>query len=116
MNAKNPYEKLKLDHIEDVESIPSHTSHAVATSSEETVDILTAQLPSGVWVYGYSVYWKDGRHSFQLPSDANGFFATEREAQLYCVGFFKAYFNYFTYGSRSAISAYEGRLQQSSLF
>lgn len=113
---KNPYEHLKTPCLEDVTAVEPQSSMSVTDSREESIVINTAMLPSGSWVYGYSVYWKNGKHSYCRPTAEHGLFKTEREAQLYAVGFMGMYLSYFTEETRAAIRKSEYRLSQSELF
>ncbi len=85
--SKNPYEYLKLDELCEIEPIPALSSWSITDDQAETVSILTSVLDNGLWCYGYSVFWKNGRHSHCNPDPAKGLFHSQREAQLYALGF-----------------------------
>lgn len=99
----NPYEYLKLDAICDSETVPAQSTYTITQEKDETVAILASVLPDGHWCYGYSVYWKNGRHSHVNPDPSLGLFATQREAQLYALGFMSLYASYFTEATNEAI-------------
>lgn len=113
---KNPYEYLKTPCLDDARPVEAETSMSITDSREETIVILTATLPNGSWVYGYSVNWKNGRNSYSQPTAEHGLFNSQREAQLYAVGFMGLYLSYFTEETRSAIRKAENSLIQSELF
>ena len=114
--SKNPYEYLKVDSLADVLPVAAQASWTITDSREETITIHTSLLPDGTWVYGYNVYWRNGRNSFQRTSAEHGRFRSQREAQLYAVGFMRLYLPYFTEETRSAIVKAESSLLQGELF
>ncbi len=114
--CKNPYESLKTPCLDDVKPVPAQSSMTVTSVRDETIIIHTALLPDGSWVYGYAVYWKNGRRSYNPTSAENGSFKSQREAQLYAIGFMSLYLPFFTEESRQAIRKAEKHLVQSELF
>lgn len=114
--SKNPYEYLKTPCLADVEPVDAQSTMSVTDSREESVIIHTTLLPDGSWVYGYSVMWKNGRTSNCRPSAENGLFKSQREAQLYAVGFMLLYLSYFTEETRSSLMKAEASLIQAELF
>jgi len=116
MRSKNPYEYLKTECLDDVRPVEAQASWSITDSRDESIIILTALLPDGAWVYGYNVYWKNGRTSILRTSAENGLFKTQREAQLYAVGFMRLYLSYFVEETREAIIRTENSLMQSELF
>jgi len=116
MKSKNPYEYLKTECLEDVLPVEAQASWSITDSRDEAIIIHTALLPDGAWVYGYNVHWKNGRTSTLQTSAENGMFKTQREAQLYAVGFMRLYLPYFIEETREAIIHAEGSLLQAQLF
>lgn len=116
MNKKNPYESLKLDSRPDASPVDAQSTLRITESSDETIIISTSVLPDGLWVYGFNVYWRNGRVSASTPSGNNGIFRTQREAQLYAVGYMKMFLEYFTPESRSSLMKAETALIQTNLF
>lgn len=116
MSNKNPYEYLKIDCLADVEPVDAQSTWSVTDSREEQVMITTSLLPDGSWVYGYTVYWKNGRISTCRTTAQNGKFRTQREAQLYTIGFMLMFLEYFTEDTRTALRRGENSLLQASLF
>lgn len=116
MNAKNPYEYLKIDCFADVEPVEAHSTWCVTESRDETVTILSSPLPDGSWVYGYLVNWANGRTSVQRPTASLGRFLTQREAKLYAIGFMLLYVDYFREETRAALRRGEASLIQAELF
>lgn len=116
MKGKNRYESLKIDCLADVEPVDVQSSWYVADSRDEQIAILTSLLPDGSWVYGYTVYWKNGRVSTCRTTAKNGLFQTQREAQLYAIGFMLMFLEYFTEETRAALRRGEDSLLQASLF
>lgn len=114
--SKNPYEYLKADCLADVLPVEAQASWTITESREETITIHTALLPDGMWVYGYNVYWRNGRNSHIGTSAEHGRFKSQREAQLYAVGFMRLYLQYFTEETRAAIVKAENSLLQGELF
>lgn len=114
--SKNPYEYLKTECLDDVTPVEAQASWSITDSREESITIHSSLLPDGRWVYGYMVYWKNGRQSMLRTSAENGLFKTQREAQLYAVGFMKLYLSYFQPETREAIIKAESRLLQAELF
>lgn len=116
MKSKNPYENLKTDCLEDVRPVEAQASWTITESRDETITLHTSLLPDGAWVYGYSVYWHNGRTSTSPTSATNGLFRTQREAQLYAVGFMTLYLSYFTADTCRDIRKAEASLMQGELF
>lgn len=116
MSTKNPYESLKIDCLADVEPVEAESCWTVTDDNTESVKILTSLLPDGAWVYGYSVYWANGSSSIRQPTAANGRFRSQRDAQLYALGFMLAFARYFTDNSRAALRSAEASLSQTELF
>lgn len=113
---KNPYEHLRLDVLSDYEAVPAQSAYTVTKDREETVSILAAVLPDGYWCYGYTVYWRNGRCSHANPDPSLGLFATQREAQLYALGFMSLFASYFTEATNLAILQAVAEKSQASLF
>lgn len=116
MNTKNPYESLKTVCLSDVEPVEAQSTWTVTDDNRESVKITTSLLPDGSWVYGYSVYWANGRTSLRQPSAGNGLFRAQRDAQLYALGFMLAFASYFTEDTRAALRSAEATLSQTELF
>lgn len=116
MNSKNPYGYLKTECLADVEPVDAQSAWTVTDSREEQVIITTSLLPDGSWVYGYTVYWKNGRISTSRTTAQNGMFRTQREAKLYAIGFMLMFLEYFTEDTRAALLRGESTLLQASLF
>lgn len=116
MNNKNRYEYLKTECLADVEPVDAQSTWNVTDSREEQVMITTSLLPDGAWVYGYTVYWKKNRVSTSRTTAQNGLFRTQREAQLYAIGFMLMFLEYFTEETRAALRRGENSLLQASLF
>lgn len=116
MNTKNPYEHLKIDCLADVEPVEAQSTWTVTEGREETVKILTSLLPDGMWVFGYSVFWANGRFSFRKPTAELGLFRAQRDAKLYAIGFMLIYLNYFLEQTRLDIRRGEAALIQTELF
>lgn len=114
--SRNPYEYLKTPCLDDVKPVEAQSSMTITDSRDESIIIHTAILPDGSWVYGYSVNWKNGRNSYSRTSAENGSFKSQREAQLYAVGFMKLYLSYFTEETKASINKAEYRLLQAELF
>lgn len=114
--SKNPYEYLKLDAICDCEAVPAQSTYTITEGKDETVAILASVLPDGHWCYGYSVYWKNGRQSHTNPDPSLGLFASQREAQLYALGFMSLYAAYFTEATYVAILRAINKKCQTSFF
>lgn len=114
--SKNPYEYLKLDALCDHEPIPAQSTWTITEEKEETVSIHASVLDDGNWCYGYTVYWKNGRHSHIDPDPSKGLFASQREAQLYALGFMSLYASYFTEATNVAIIQAVGEKSQATLF
>ncbi|MEE0978646.1 MAG: hypothetical protein UH625_04475 [Muribaculaceae bacterium] len=116
MKNENPYASFKTECLEDVHPVDIQSTWTITDSREESIAILTSMLPDGCWVYGYIVYWKNGRQSMLHTSAENGLFKTQREAQLYAVGFMTLYLDYFQPETREAVLKAESSLLQTSLF
>ena len=114
--SKNPYEYLKTPCLADVKPVEAQATLTITDSRDETISIHTSLLPDGSWVYGYAVYWKNGRISTLRTSAENGTFKNQREAQLYAVGFMRLYLSYFQPETREAIAKAERSLLQATLF
>lgn len=116
MKNENPYERLKIDSITGAAPIEAQATWTITESREERITILTSVLEDGRWVYGYAVYWRGGGQSELRPSAANGLFGSQREAQLYAVGFMRQFLPYFMTGTQEAIKAAERKRMQGELF
>lgn len=111
----NKYDSLKIDCLEDVAPVNASSSWTITDSRTETITITGAILPDGYFVYGYAVYWADGRTSASLPSAERGKFRTQREASLHALGFLSQFLPYFTPESRNDILHAERSLAQDHL-
>ena len=116
MNAKNRYEYLKIDCLEDVEPVEAQSSWRVTKGRDETVTIFSSLLSDGSWVYGYLVNWANGRISVCKPTAALGKFRSQREAKLYAIGFMLLYLDYFLEETRADLRYGEASLLQAELF
>lgn len=116
MNSRNRYGYLKSDCLSDTAPVDAQSSWSLTDTRDEQITILTSLLPDGSWVYGYNVYWKNGRVSTSPTSAHNGLFHSQREAQLYAVGFMLIYLDYFTDSTKAALHRAERTLIQSTLF
>ena len=116
MSAKNRYESLKIDCLEDVEPVEALSSWSVTEGRDETVTIFSSPLPDNTWVYGYLVHWANGRTSVQQPTASLGKFRTQRDAKLYAIGFMLIYLEYFLEETRASLCNAEASLLQAELF
>lgn len=116
MEARNQYDFLKIDCLEDVEPVEATASWTITDSRTESITITNALLPDGFWVYGYVVYWGKGGVSSQKPTAEFGKFRTQREAKLHAVGFLKIYCSAFIQETRDALRRAESSLLQGQLF
>ena len=112
----NKYDHLKIDKLVESPVFSEQFNIEVTDSRDETIQIITAPLQSGEWVYGYNVWWKNGRHSNAKPSPDTWLFRTEREARLHAIGFFLLYLPFFTQDSRQSLLRAEIIYSQGSLF
>lgn len=116
MTARNQYDYLKIDCLEDVKPVEATATWTITDSQSERITITSALLPDGYWVYGYSVYWAKGGTSVKGPTAELGKFRTQREAKLHAVGFMKIYINFFLPDTRDALRIAESSLLQDHLF
>lgn len=116
MTTPNQYEHLKIDCLTEVLSVTIQDTLTVTNSRDETIKIYTSKLDSGNWVYGYSVYWANGRTSYKVPATENGLFRTQREACLYAIGFMLIYKDYFLPETKQSLFQIEAELLQAGLF
>lgn len=116
MKQKNRYEYLKIDCLADVDPVEAQSAWRVTEGRVETVIIFSSPLTDGSWVYGYIVYWANGRTSVQKPTAAHGRFHSQREAQLYAIGFMLMYSDYFREETRADLRRAEASLMQAELF
>ncbi len=116
MEARNQYDYLKVDCLEDVEPVEATASWTITDSRTERITITSAVLPDGYWVYGYTVYWAKGGTSTKGPTAELGKFRSQREAKLHAVGFMKLYVDYFIPDTRDALRIAETSLLQGQLF
>lgn len=112
----NMYDYLRHEEYPDAEPVRDFSSDTISSDNEESISILTAEACPGKWVGGYSVCWKNGRHSFLAPSLSNGWFSSERETRLFYLGFMSGFSSYFTESNRKAINNAITRYSQASLF
>ncbi len=113
---KNPYDYLRHDFLGDADPIDARASWRITEAKDETITILTALTPEGMWCYGYHVYWRNGRTSAEKPCASRGLFTSQREARLHAIGFFLTFAPYFTPSSCEDLRAAEKKLAQSSFF
>lgn len=116
MNRRNRYGHLRIDFLDDAAPIEIQHTWTLTESREERISIYTSELPDNHWVYGYMVYWKNGRVSNSRPSAENGLFRSQRDAKLFAVGFMLMYLEYFTPETQSSLLSAESSLLQASLF
>lgn len=112
----NPYEHLKLDRLCNFDPVAPQSTWVITEHPDERVAILTSALEQGEWCYGYQVCWKNGRISYLEPDPQKGLFASQREAQLYALGFMSLYASYFTEATNTAILKSISIKSQTSLF
>ncbi len=112
----NRFELLNKGCLLEAAPVPATASWTLTDSREETVIVLTALLPSGMWCYGVQVYWKNGYQSVQQPTPARGTFFNPRHAQLYALGFLEQFAGHFTPDSVRAIADAIAECSQGSLF
>lgn len=108
----NKYKYLNRGCRFDLKPVEATASWELSQESEERVRIDTAMLPDGDWVYGYQVYWKNGQVSVSPPVAANGCFASQRDAQLYAIGYMLCFRKYFQPASDEALRRAELKLLQ----
>lgn len=111
MKVNNQYESLRIHYVGENRQFPADSEMKVSSSPAEQIFILTKSMEPG-WIYGYSVDWANGRRSFRNPSTDIGFFKTERDARLHCIGFFKVYREFFLPDTMANIMAAEKRIWQ----
>lgn len=116
MNIKNPYEYLKIDCLEDVDTVEAQSTWIITDCDDERITIYTSVLEDGSWVYGYTVNWSRNRISTKKPTASLGRFKSQREAKLYAIGFFKLYLDYFIDDTKESLRRAEASLLQASLF
>ena len=115
-SLRNKYAYLKIDSLEDAEPVEACSSWTITDSRREIITITTTVLPDGTWVYGYKVYWSDGRISTAAPSTEQGRFCSQRDAKLYAIGFMLIYLPHFLPETQDAIRDAEKQLIQTQLF
>ena len=113
---RNKYERLKIDCLEDVEPVDASSSWTITNSRREIITITNTILPDGSWVYGYNVYWANGKNSMVKPSAKRGKFRSIRDARLYAIGFLLIYLNHFLSDTQDAVREAEKLLLQTQLF
>lgn len=116
MGQQNQYDYLKIDCLDDIEPVEAIASWTITDSRDETVTITNAVLPDGHWVYGYNVYWANGRMSATGPTAKFGKFRSQREARLHAIGFMKMFLPHFIQDTRNALRHAENTLLQGELF
>lgn len=118
MKNKNPYEYLKQEFLGEVSPVeqPDAKACTIIGSDGESITLLTGQLRSGEYVYGYDVRWANGRRSSLPVEPHDGVFRSEREALLYIVGFMLSFAEYFNEGTRNSLRDKEKQLLQIPLF
>lgn len=116
MKPKNRYEYLRIDCLADVAPVEAQATWRVTEGRDESVTIFSSPLVDGSWVYGYLVRWANGRTSVQQPTASLGRFRSQREANLYAIGFMLLYLDYFREETRAALRRGEASLIQAKLF
>lgn len=112
----NKYDYLKIDKCVECPIISEQYYLEIAGNSDETIQIIIAPLPSGEWIYGYNVWWLNGRYSHAKPSPDKGLFRSEREACLHAIGFFLLYMPFYSEATRQSLLCAEMKYAQGSLF
>lgn len=87
----NPYENYRVREFENSGEIRNYSNHVVVDDRRERVELLIAQVSSDKYALGYDIYFADGRRASRLPSLEYGYFASERNAKLYFLGYIKQY-------------------------
>lgn len=116
MKNVNPYAILRVDCLRDSMPVEAQYSWLITSCPDERITLYTSKTDDDLWLYGYEVWWARQRLSTQKPSAALGMFRSQREAQLYAIGFLGVYLDYFIEETRNAIRNAEAKLQQASLF
>lgn len=116
MKTGNRYDSLKCDILMDCAAVPATDTWTLTDNAGETVTVCCGMTSSGHYVYGYIVYWANGRTSSAQPSSDMGVFRTLRDARLHAIGFFNIYLEYFLPSTQADIKAAEATLLQSKLF
>lgn len=116
MKPKNRYEYLRIDCLADVAPVETQATWRVTEGRDESVTIFSSPLVDGSWAYGYLVRWANGRTSVQQPTASLGRFRSQREANLYAIGFMLLYLDYFREETRAALRRGEASLIQAKLF
>lgn len=114
MNSR--FEHLRHEEYPDAAPVASYYSENISLDRTETIHIHFAEAERGKWVGGYSVFWKNGRQSLKIPSLADGWFSSAREAKLFYLGFMLGYLEFFTGENQFAIKEAVNKYSQSTLF
>ena len=114
MNSR--FEHLRHEEYPDAAPVTTYSSENISPDRTETIHIHYAEAKPGKWVGGYSVFWKNGRQSLMIPSLADGWFSSSREAKLFYLGFMLNYLEFFTEDNQFAIKEAVNKYSQSTLF
>lgn len=114
MNSR--FEYLRHEEYPDAAPVTTYSSENISPDRTETIHIHYAEAEPGKWVGGYSVFWKNGRQSLKIPSLADGWFSSSREAKLFYLDFMLNYLEFFTEDNQFAIKEAVNKYSQSTLF
>lgn len=87
----NPYENYRIRVFENSGELRNYKKDVVVDNRRERVVLLIGQVAPDKFAIGYDIYFADGRRASRLPSLEYGYFASERDAKLYFLGYIKQY-------------------------
>jgi hypothetical protein len=112
----NPFNSLLIEQYSDADDLTTYQVNRITSDNNETIEILFDEFEQGKFAAGYRVYWANGRISYRLPNPGNGYFASERDAKLFTLGFMSCYLNWFLPETAEAIKNEIRNLSTNSLF
>ena len=117
LNSINPFETLRLPGTPDSVAIRDNFETIVVYDDrKEVVKILVADAGDDRFVFGYDIYFLNGRHANRLPSLENGYCTTANNAVLYFLGYIKKYASRFSENVGLAVDRLIGQYSQQTLF
>lgn len=88
---KNQFESLRKEGIAGQVQTSGCNTVSLVNTAKVSIQMITASLLPGVWDYGFHVS-VNADSSHKLPGEGSGWFKSEKDAKLYCLGEFRNMF------------------------
>lgn len=89
----NPYAPLLQPGIRGKANPEAQKQETILNTAAVSITIITGELLPGVWDYGYRIHREGTQPITKLPGEGQGWFRTQRDATLYCLGHLRQLFD-----------------------